>query len=626
MADTTYVYPPSSASANASVGTTGATAPTSATEIAGVNPAGNLQPVAVDSNGNIGNQPFVDLKTTGSLTALNSTVQEAIHGLSEAGVLVGGTWVGTINMQGSVDGATWTNLSTFLSGSGGVWTSAGMTVNGDYKATGIAGYTQLRALMSAYTSGTATITINASATGSIINVKQPNPANLFATVTQGPGNTPSTTTPWNVQVGTTAGLAQTTPYAMTVSGYGAARVSPEANSIFYDPFDSAIDTTIRWVTPTSSGSGTVTQGAGGETIAGGTTASSYAKLTSQGGFVGFVPGYAQCGFAIQLEASPILNAHRFWGTATSPATPATTTPITDGVGWEITTAGKLFAVVYQSGTRIFAVDLSSSGTNKQPLDGAYHRYVTYVRTDKTFWYLDSLDVPLAVSNFNFPTIQTLPILFQTTNSATPPATSPTIVCTGVGIGDTGRSSTAIGDGLNPYIKANVTTALALKVDGSAVTQPVSQGTPAATANAWPTKVTDGTNVSAVKAASTAPTATDPALVVSLSPNSSALGSGGSAGVANAPVQNIYSTTSITTSAYTQLIAATTSATNYIDIFDSSGQAMILATGGSGSEVIQYYVPPGGDSIRLKIPAGTRVAYKALTATASAGYLLMNLLQ
>lgn len=46
-----------------------------------------------------------------------------------------------------------------------------------------------------------------------------------------------------------------------------------------------------------------------------------------------------------------------------------------------------------------------------------------------------------------------------------------------------------------------------------------QGTAATTANAWPTKITDGTNTAAVKAASTAAIATDPSLVVALSPNS-----------------------------------------------------------------------------------------------------------
>ena len=45
-----------------------------------------------------------------------------------------------------------------------------------------------------------------------------------------------------------------------------------------------------------------------------------------------------------------------------------------------------------------------------------------------------------------------------------------------------------------------------------------QGAPASLANAWPVKVTDGTNVSTVKAASTAAVATDTAQVVALSPN------------------------------------------------------------------------------------------------------------
>ena len=95
--------------------------------------------------------------------------------------------------------------------------------------------------------------------------------------------------------------------------------------------------------------------------------------------------------------------------------------------------------------------------------------------------------------------------------------------------------------------------------------------------------------------------------------------------ANAPVYNVYSSTNITTAAYVQLIAATTSAAQNIQIFDSSGQGMILAVGAPGSEVIQAYVAPGGDAFQLNIPAGSRVAYKALTANATAGYLLINLL-
>lgn len=47
---------------------------------------------------------------------------------------------------------------------------------------------------------------------------------------------------------------------------------------------------------------------------------------------------------------------------------------------------------------------------------------------------------------------------------------------------------------------------------------VSQGTAAASSGGWPIKITDGTSTAAVKAASTAPAAADPALVVVLSPN------------------------------------------------------------------------------------------------------------
>lgn len=46
-----------------------------------------------------------------------------------------------------------------------------------------------------------------------------------------------------------------------------------------------------------------------------------------------------------------------------------------------------------------------------------------------------------------------------------------------------------------------------------------QGAPNTAANAWPTKLTDGTNTTAVKAASTAAVASDPSAVVALSPNS-----------------------------------------------------------------------------------------------------------
>lgn len=95
--------------------------------------------------------------------------------------------------------------------------------------------------------------------------------------------------------------------------------------------------------------------------------------------------------------------------------------------------------------------------------------------------------------------------------------------------------------------------------------------------------------------------------------------------ANTPTFNDYTATNVTTAAYVQLIASTTSTTNLVEVFDSSGQTMILAVGGSGSEVDQFFIFPGGNGdVPLAIPAGSRISIKAKTATANVGYIALNL--
>jgi hypothetical protein len=88
----------------------------------------------------------------------------------------------------------------------------------------------------------------------------------------------------------------------------------------------------------------------------------------------------------------------------------------------------------------------------------------------------------------------------------------------VGIGGLAQSSfAAVG---NPVLIAGASsgTVRTISTDGSGQVY-VNQGAAASAANAWTAKVTDGTNTAAVKAASTAAAATDPSLVVGLSPNS-----------------------------------------------------------------------------------------------------------
>ena len=152
---------------------------------------------------------------------------------------------------------------------------------------------------------------------------------------------------------------------------------------------------------------------------------------------------------------------------------------------------------------------------------------------------------------------------------------------------------------------------------------VNQGTANTVGNAWPILVTDGTRTATIKAASTAATTSDLALVVALSPNTPSPATSGRNKVAQ--LYNDYTSTSVTTSAYTQLTASTASAVNKIEIFDSSGEALILAVGGAGSEIDQLYIFPGGNGpVDLAIPASSRISVKAKTATASAGFLAINL--
>jgi hypothetical protein len=241
---------------------------------------------------------------------------------------------------------------------------------------------------------------------------------------------------------------------------------------------------------------------------------------------------------------------------------------------------------------------------------------------------------------------------------------------GLNTGTNTIGSVKLTDGTNT---AAVSASNALKVDGSAVTQPVSAAalplpTGAATSanqttainnqtnGTQKTQVVDGTGAvqgpaqtisgtnympvvltasatpgSAVVARSIQVAGSDGTNARTLSTDSSGnlnvntTGSNGRTSVAL--VRNDYSVTNVTTAAYTQLIASTTNTINYLYIFDSSGQTLYIATGGAGSEVNQAYIVPGGNGIlNLSIASGTRVSVKAVSANATAGELNITFLK
>ena len=88
----------------------------------------------------------------------------------------------------------------------------------------------------------------------------------------------------------------------------------------------------------------------------------------------------------------------------------------------------------------------------------------------------------------------------------------------------------------------------------------------------------------------------------------------------------YSATPVTTSAYVELVASTSAAVKEMQIFDSSGQTLVIAIGAAASEVDKLYVFPGGNgNIKVKIPAASRVSVKAVSNTANAGEISINFL-
>lgn len=262
--------------------------------------------------------------------------------------------------------------------------------------------------------------------------------------------TPGTTN--KVSLSDTAGQAQ---YNFPA---GFQRVTDEPHYIFYDPFDAPIDAIKQWVPPTAADGGVEAVTASGSmTLGSGVTANGYSYLTSRPAFRPVVPSWLGNSWAVQIEAGATAgdNAVRFWGAGTvSGSVPSTTSPLGstgNGYGFELDTAGVLQAVVYANGTRTVVASLASS----QPTDGAFHRYICFYRTDRTFWYIDSLATPAATSNFQTPIKQTQPILALSVAGAVPPAASRVLTVSGLAVWDTGKNAAQLSDGDTPYIKATV---------------------------------------------------------------------------------------------------------------------------------------------------------------------------
>ena len=166
------------ANGNTVSGDTGATIPTGAVFIGGVN-GGNLVGVAVSATGAILTQSSAaDTTATGNLNALNANVTVQTAGQTSVGFqLAAGTLVGTIVPEVSYDdgvgGTTWEQTYFFDPVTGLINASIVFGVANTAQAKSIyvpPGAGAARVRVSAFTSGTAVATIRASTVGGQVNL------------------------------------------------------------------------------------------------------------------------------------------------------------------------------------------------------------------------------------------------------------------------------------------------------------------------------------------------------------------------------------------------------------------------------------------------------------------------
>ena len=106
-----------------------------------------------------------DTVGSGTIAAPSATVSVALNGKSAMRVQITGTWVGTLQFEGTVDGTNWIAINAVQAGSTTI--PQNTTTNGVFSPTP-AGFSNFRVNATAWTSGTATVSIRASAgTGGI---------------------------------------------------------------------------------------------------------------------------------------------------------------------------------------------------------------------------------------------------------------------------------------------------------------------------------------------------------------------------------------------------------------------------------------------------------------------------
>ena len=168
----------------------------------------------------------LDVATTGALAAAATAVTIAVNSQGIVAIQLTGTWAGTINFQGTEDPlgaaaptASWFNVNGVASVSGFQLTN--VTTNGQFRVNS-GGYTAVRALMTVFTSGSATVWINASLAPSMATLAEPLPV---GTNSIGRAAIDQTTNIIAANVMQNAAVALANGVTLNVQGYVSALIS-----------------------------------------------------------------------------------------------------------------------------------------------------------------------------------------------------------------------------------------------------------------------------------------------------------------------------------------------------------------------------------------------------------------
>jgi hypothetical protein len=129
---------------------------------------GQTSPLSLDVSGNLRVRPTSDSdnNVTGTITALNGTVVINTQGMASLVFTLTGTWVATIGFQG-FDGTNWITASGLTIPAGGI--TEALSANGSVLLN-CGGFSEVRLIATAFTSGTVNVFMNAGAGTSLVEV------------------------------------------------------------------------------------------------------------------------------------------------------------------------------------------------------------------------------------------------------------------------------------------------------------------------------------------------------------------------------------------------------------------------------------------------------------------------